>query len=118
MLTLGLQGAISCDKPGQATAGNRVTYDDAGEGLETLRNGDDCFAAAGECARTSCSNDAAMYLCAPEDSDVNIPCPDVGQYIENIYDECAIDGMYAVNMAFGSQENSDGWHVELAWNSC
>lgn len=77
-----------------------------------------CGAKAGEpCSRVSCSNDAGMFLCAG-DQDVEVECGVIADYMDHIFDECQESGLYAVDAAYGSQKNTDGWWVEVGWQSC
>ena len=91
------------------------------EGQEYLRGkGTDCdVSASNECERVSCSNNAAVYLCTTDGKDhFGVECPMIADYIDHIFDKCQHDGQYDVKMACGTQENTDGWRVEVGMNAC
>lgn len=89
------------------------------EGQGYLRSGIVCGSAAGHCSRISCSNDAAVWLCNNSGADINnMDCSIAADYIDHIFDMCQADGQNAVDFCSGTQENTDGWTIEVGWNNC
>lgn len=91
------------------------------EGQHYLRGlGSECGVRASEgCSRVSCSNNAAVYVCTDDGKDHNgLSCPTLADYIDHIFDKCQHDGQYDVDMACGTQSNTEGWHLEVGMNSC
>ena len=110
------QGAISCDKPSNVE-GPIQERENFVEGQEYLRSLGTCGAEANSCSRVSCSNDAGMWLCAGDEK-AEVDCGLIADYMDHIFDECQSDGQTYVKAAYGSQENSDGWTVEVGWDYC
>lgn len=78
-----------------------------------------CGAEARKCARVSCSNNAAVWLCNNTDEEISgLECGIMSDYVDHIFDKCQEDGMYAVDYAVGIQRNTDGWFVQAGMNVC
>lgn len=90
------------------------------EGQEYLDGlGAICGAEDGKCTRPSCSNDAAIWVCNNSGADIDdIDCSIVRDYVDKIFDKCEADGLYAVDFAVGTMENTDGWNVQAGFNAC
>ena len=113
-----LQGEITCGP------GTVVTTDQEREafveGQNYLRGlGAVCGAEVGKCARVSCSNDAAIWLCNNTGEELrDMECGVFADYVDHIFDQCQQDGLYAVDFAVGRQDNTEGWNVQAGLNAC
>ncbi|KAK7756942.1 hypothetical protein SLS62_000958 [Diatrype stigma] len=111
-------GLISCEDTDHVYQGTeRKNFV---EGQNYLRKkGKVCDTEAGKCARVSCSNDGAVYLCSQDDkAHYGVDCGLIADYIDHIFDQCQTNAQYFYQLAVGYQENSEGWRVEVGYNSC
>ncbi|EMR64185.1 hypothetical protein MGN70_001802 [Eutypa lata] len=90
------------------------------EGQKYLRKkGPVCDTEAGKCARVSCSNDGAVFLCSQDDTEhYGVDCGLIADYIDHIFDQCQQNTQYFYQLASGTQDNTEGWRVEVGYNSC
>ncbi|KAK8081443.1 hypothetical protein PG996_000224 [Apiospora saccharicola] len=75
-----------CDIPGryQSTQVNHVDADIA----KLHRHTDDCAAPAHGCARVSCTDGGAVWMCNDNDEESRAPCSVLGDYAQMILDKC------------------------------